>query len=282
MESIIFPPPAAYPNNVSSCSGTLKQEEHPNAIDEEPFCETALKVLIIWAVTSALLYMLGAALLPSLALATFAGALAALSACGANERPLALPVQNRSREIVFLPSTPSAGSVSPVSSLSDSPPSVYAILSPTIPNATRKLVFGNAGAAGLQQASPAPKQAMCKHMADTGGCKHEDAGAAKNQFSSCVLYKQPSLASPPPLSRTPSPTVMPPITKPTYLHRTLSGRFLSSSDSHGHKLHGLHLDLSRTRHGPSDIDIHESSPMLTPSALPLASPPSRDNPPSPG
>ncbi|HSW87498.1 MAG TPA: hypothetical protein VLG49_08385 [Rhabdochlamydiaceae bacterium] len=35
----------------------------------------------------------------------------------------------------------------------------------------------------MQQAMPAPKQGMCKHMSDAGGCKDEDAGAAKTNFS---------------------------------------------------------------------------------------------------
>ncbi|HSW86567.1 MAG TPA: hypothetical protein VLG49_03595 [Rhabdochlamydiaceae bacterium] len=33
-----------------------------------------------------------------------------------------------------------------------------------------------------------PKQAMCKHMADGGGCKAGDAGAVKNQFLSLLGY----------------------------------------------------------------------------------------------
>jgi hypothetical protein len=31
----------------------------------------------------------------------------------------------------------------------------------------------------LQQAHPAPKQAMCKHMSDAGGCEDGDASAVK-------------------------------------------------------------------------------------------------------
>ncbi|HSW87269.1 MAG TPA: hypothetical protein VLG49_07225, partial [Rhabdochlamydiaceae bacterium] len=49
-----------------------------------------------------------------------------------------------------------------------------------IPNVIQKLVLGNAGATDLQQAMPVPKQGMCKHMSDAGGCKDEDAGAAQN------------------------------------------------------------------------------------------------------
>jgi len=44
---------------------------------------------------------------------------------------------------------------------------------------------------------PAPKQAMCKHMADGGGCKGGDAkgrtGAAKTQFLNQLVYKQESI-----------------------------------------------------------------------------------------
>ncbi|HSW86013.1 MAG TPA: serpin family protein [Rhabdochlamydiaceae bacterium] len=58
-----------------------------------------------------------------------------------------------------------------------------------IPNVIHKSVLGNAGAADLQQALPAPKQGMCKHMSDTGGCKDEDAGAAQNRFVNHVRYK---------------------------------------------------------------------------------------------
>ncbi|HSW85881.1 MAG TPA: hypothetical protein VLG49_00115 [Rhabdochlamydiaceae bacterium] len=53
----------------------------------------------------------------------------------------------------------------------------------------QKLVLGNAGAADLQQATPAPKQGMCKHMSDAGGWKNEDAGAGQNQFLKHVRYK---------------------------------------------------------------------------------------------
>ncbi|HSW86845.1 MAG TPA: polysaccharide pyruvyl transferase family protein [Rhabdochlamydiaceae bacterium] len=57
-----------------------------------------------------------------------------------------------------------------------------------IPNVIQKSVLGNAGAIDLQQAMPAPKQGMCKHMSDAGGCKDEDAGAAQSQFLNHVRY----------------------------------------------------------------------------------------------
>jgi len=41
----------------------------------------------------------------------------------------------------------------------------------------------------LQQAKPAMKQAMCKHMADAVGCKDGDAGTAKNKFLNHDVYK---------------------------------------------------------------------------------------------
>lgn len=53
----------------------------------------------------------------------------------------------------------------------------------------QKSALGNDGAADLQQAMPVPKQGMCKHMSDAGGCKDEDDGAAQNRFLNRVRYK---------------------------------------------------------------------------------------------
>jgi hypothetical protein len=41
------------------------------------------------------------------------------------------------------------------------------------------LRFRNAGALDLHQATPAAKQAMCRHMVDAAGRKDEDASAAE-------------------------------------------------------------------------------------------------------
>ena len=53
-----------------------------------------------------------------------------------------------------------------------------------IPNVFQNLVSGNAGASDLQP----PKQTMCEHMVDGGGCKDEDAGAARSQVLKHVRY----------------------------------------------------------------------------------------------
>jgi glycine cleavage system H protein len=55
-----------------------------------------------------------------------------------------------------------------------------------IPNESQNLVSGKAGALDLQST----KQAMCEHMVDGGGCKDEDAGAARNQIFRCVRYTE--------------------------------------------------------------------------------------------
>ena len=57
-----------------------------------------------------------------------------------------------------------------------------------IPKKLENLGFAKPGASDLQQAKQAPKQAMCKHMVDTGGCKDEDAGAGKNQIFKFLGY----------------------------------------------------------------------------------------------
>ncbi|HSW86679.1 MAG TPA: hypothetical protein VLG49_04170 [Rhabdochlamydiaceae bacterium] len=56
--------------------------------------------------------------------------------------------------------------------------------------------MGNAGATDLQQAMPLPKQGMCKHMSDAGGCKDEDAGAAQNRFLNHIRYNFFTLPNP--------------------------------------------------------------------------------------
>ena len=57
-----------------------------------------------------------------------------------------------------------------------------------IPNSVAKVSFDKAGAPGLQQAQPASKQPMCKHMGDADGCKDGDAGAVKTDLFNRVRY----------------------------------------------------------------------------------------------
>jgi TatD DNase family protein len=49
--------------------------------------------------------------------------------------------------------------------------------------------FDNASATDLQQAQPAPKQVMCKHMADAGGCEDGDAGAVNMKKFTAPQYR---------------------------------------------------------------------------------------------